>query len=224
MSNHVSKWMIPAIMGLAVAVSIGLAPKTAAAAPLHAGNWLVRIGVSNVSPNESSSNPSGGLPAGSDVNISSSTRPSVNVAYMLTDNLDVELLAAWPFKHDISGSGALSGTGKIGDVKQLPPTLSVDWHFMPNSRIRPYVGLGINYTYFFSENATGPLAGTTLSLDNSWGAAAQAGLDVDVSSNWYVNASVRYIRIKTTATYSNGYKLDVDVNPWVYTIGIGTAF
>ena len=224
MKHRVSKWIIPSVAALAMMLSMGLAPRRAAAAPLHAGDWLVRIAFSNVNPNESSSNPGGGLPPGSDVSISSSTRPSVNVAYMLTDNLDVELLAAWPFKHDINGTGALTGTGKIGDVEQLPPTLSVDWHFMPDSRTRPYAGLGINYTYFFNANATGPLAGTSLSLDNSWGPAAQAGVDIDVGANWYFNAGVRYIRIKTTATYSNGYKLDVEINPWVYTIGIGTSF
>jgi len=211
-------------MGLSVTTGLGLSPVTASASPLQAGDWLVRIGLSNVNPNASSSNPRGGLPAGSDVSIDSSTRPSFTVGYMLTDNLDVELLAAWPFKHDITGDGALAGAGKIGDTKQLPPTLSVDWHFMPGSRVRPYVGVGVNYTHFFSENATGPLAGTTLSLDSSWGPAAQAGFDVDVGANWSFNASVRYIQIKTTATYGNGYKLDVDVNPWVYTVGIGTSF
>lgn len=224
MNLPVSRRMTAILAGFTLAGGLGFAAATAIAAPLHSGDWLVRVGVSNVSPNESASNPRGGLPAGSDVNVGSSTRPSFTVAYMLSDNLDLELLASWPFKHDISGSGALSGTGKIGDAKQLPPTLSVDWHFMPGSRIRPYVGLGVNYTYFFSENASGPLAGTSLSLDNSWGAAAQAGLDVDFYSNWYFNANIRYIRISTTATYSNGYKLDVDINPWVYTVGVGTRF
>ena len=224
MKHHAPQWMIPAIMALAITVNLGLAPGKAAAAPLNAGDWLFRISLSNVNPSASANNPRGGLPAGSDVSIDSSTRPSFTVGYMFTDNLDIELLAAWPFKHDITGEGALSGAGKIGDTKQLPPTLSVDWHFMPYSHTRPYVGLGVNYTHFFSENAAGPLAGTSLSLDNSWGPAAQAGVDVDVGSNWYFNASVRYIRIKTTAIYSNGYKLDVDVNPWVYTVGIGTSF
>lgn len=224
MKHRVSKWMIPAIAGLALTLSLSLVPGTAAASALQAGDWLVRIGLSNVNPNASSSNPQGGLPGGSDVTVDSSTRPSFTVGYMLTDHLDLEILAAWPFKHDITGTGALAGAGKIGDTKQLPPTLSVDWHFMPNSNIRPYVGLGLNYTHFFSENATGALAGTTLSLDNSWGPAAQAGLDADVGANWSFNASVRYIQIKTTATYSNGYKLDVDINPWVFTVGIGTNF
>lgn len=224
MKHRVPKWMIPVLAGLSVTMGLGLSPVMANASALHAGDWLARISLSNVNPSASSSNPRGGLPPGSDVSIDSSTRPSFTVGYMLTDNLDIELLAAWPFKHDITGDGALSGAGKIGDTKQLPPTLSVDWHFMPESHIRPYAGVGLNYTHFFSENATGPLAGTTLSIDNSWGPAVQAGFDADVGANWSFNASVRYIQIKTTATYSNGYKLDVDVNPWVYTVGIGTSF
>ncbi|HYW03679.1 MAG TPA: OmpW family outer membrane protein [Gammaproteobacteria bacterium] len=224
MSRRLTRTLFPAAAGIAVAAGLGLSATAASARPLHAGDWLVRVGVSDVNPNESTSNPRGGLPPGSDVSIDSDTRPSFTVGYMYTDNLGVEVLAALPFSHDIRGAGTLAPLGTIGELKQLPPTISLDWHFLPASTIRPYVGAGVNYTYFFDEHARGALSGTNLKLDNSFGAAAQVGVDMDITPSWYLNANVRYIQIETTATYGNGYQLDVNVNPWVYTLAVGTTF
>lgn len=180
------------------------------------GDWLMRVGVTNVSPNDGSSG--GGLPDDA-IGVGDNTQPSISFTYMYTKNLGVEILAALPFQHDIT----LDGVGKVGDTKQLPPTVSLEYHFSPDSNIRPYVGAGINYTTFFSESTTGALAGTDLSLDDSFGLALNAGIDVDINKKWFFNASVRYINIETTATTVVG-DIDVEVNPYVYTIGVGTTF
>ncbi len=113
--------------------------------------------------------------------------------------MNVELLGAWPFKHDINGSGTIAGAGKVAETKQLPPTLVLNYMFNPQSNIRPYIGAGINYTTFFSTKTTGALAGTDMKLDDSWGAAADAGVDVDINKDWFFNASVWYMNITTTA-------------------------
>jgi len=67
-----------------------------------------------------------------------------------------------------------------------------------------------------------------LSLDNSWGLAAQVGMDYMLNDNWMVNAQVRYIDIETTGkTNVDGVgrlKVDVDVDPWVYMVGLGYKF
>lgn len=224
MYNRAKKRVIPTLIAGTLASGLGLAMTTGSAQALQKGDWLVRIGASMVNPNESSSNPGGGLPAGSDVSINSDTQPSFTVAYMFTNNVSFEVLGATPFTHKIDGAGALAGIGQIAKVKHLPPTFSINYHFQPQASVRPYVGAGINYTYFFDEKATGALAGTSLSLDNSVGLAAQAGVDVDMNKKWFFNANVRYMKISTTAKFSNGYKLDVDVNPWVYTLAVGTRF
>jgi len=223
--NKVSrKRIVPTAVAGVLAAGLGLAATTDTAHALGQGDWLVRVGASTVEPNESSSSPGGGLPPGSEVSINSNTQLSFTVAYMYTDNISFEVLGATPFSHDITGAGALAGTGKIAEVKHLPPTFSVNWHFQPHSNVRPYVGAGLNYTYFFDEKATGALSGYSLSLDNSWGPAVQAGLDYDINKKWFVNANVRYIKISTTAKFSNGYSLDVDVDPMVYTLAVGTHF
>ena len=181
------------------------------------GDWLLRFGAANVSPNDSSGTLSGAPTVG--VAVDSDTQLFANITYMLQDNLGLELLAATPFSHTISATGALSGD--IAKVKHLPPTLSLQYHFSPAKSVRPYVGAGINYTTFFDEEATAVI--TSISLDDSWGLAAQAGLDVDLNKDWFFNADVRYIDIETTATTNLG-TVDVTIDPWVFSAGVGFKF
>jgi len=183
------------------------------------GDWLVRFGAVHVSPNDSSGTLSLAPTVG--VAVDSDTQVFANLTYMLKSNIGIELLAATPFSHTLSATGGLSGD--IAKVKQLPPTLSVQYHFSPNKSFRPYVGGGINYTTFFDEE---PIAGTvitSISLDDSWGLAVQAGFDMDISSSWFANIDLRYISITTTATTNLG-TIDVDIDPWVLSIGVGTTF
>jgi len=175
---------------------------------LGQGDWLLRFGAASVNPNDKSSLPGLGVEDGQAV--------YVNGTYMLSDNIGLELLAATPFTHDIT----LNGT-KIAETKQLPPTFSVQYHFSPKQSFRPYVGAGINYTTFFSEEATAVIS--SISLDDSWGLAVQAGFDVDISKDWFFNADIRYIDIETTASTNIG-DVDVTIDPTVISLGIGTRF
>lgn len=200
--------------GLLVA---GLLGGSSIAHAVEKGDWLLRFGVTMVAPDASSS----GVVADDAVDVDDATSLSVDGTYMFQDNWGFEILAAYPFSHDIT----LNGT-KIAETDQLPPTFSVQYHFRPKTTVRPYVGLGLNYTMFFSESITteGTSAGlTSLSLDDSWGPALQAGIDFDVSKKWYINLVLRYIGIETTAKTNVG-DINVDVNPWVYTLGVGTSF
>ena len=77
------------------------------------------------------------------VDVDDATGFTINFAYMLTDRWSVELLAAYPYKHDIH----LKGTSiKVGETKHLPPTLSIQYHLNPTGAFQPYVGAGVNYT------------------------------------------------------------------------------
>ena len=195
---------------------------TAPVSAVEKGDWLVRFGAANVNPNDSSTGLTGVGPTAT-VGVDDNTQVFVNLSYMIKDNVAIELLAATPFSHDIVGTGALAGAGKVAETKQLPPTLSIQYHFKPKASVRPYVGAGINYTTFFSEETTGALAGTDISLDDSWGLAVQAGVDIDISKDWFFNADVRYINIETTATTALG-TTEVEINPTVISLGVGTTF
>ena len=184
------------------------------------GDWLVRFGAAHVKPNDKSGGFSNNSAIG--VAVEDDTQAFVNVSYMLKENIALELLAATPFSHDLIATGAV--TGKVGSADQLPPTFSVQYHFKPKASVRPYVGAGINYTTFFNEKTTGALAGTTLSLDDSWGLAVQVGVDVDITKDWFFNADIRYINIETKATSSALGAVDVEINPTVISLGVGTRF
>ena len=197
-------------VGLAL-VAAGLCAQPALAAK---GDWLLRAGVGVVDPKGNNLT----TPLG-EVEVDSGTSLTIEGTYMFTDNLGVELLASWPFSHDIN----LDGT-KIGETKHLPPTVSVQYHFNPAGQFRPYVGVGINYTNFFDEDTTGPLAGDSLKLDDSWGLAAQAGIDIGITDRWFGNFVVRYADIDTDAKV-NGVDLGtVEIDPWVYQAQIGYRF
>ena len=197
----------------------------------QAGDIIVRAGAVTVDPREDSSGIKlGGTDLGGKATLDSDTQLGLNFAYMLTDKVGIELLAATPFSHDVGVKGLGGLDGKLGSIKHLPPTLSLIYYPLDNaSAFKPYVGAGINYTWFFDEELSSTAKNTFdgFSLDNSWGLAAQIGADYMLSDNWMVNAQVRYIDIDTTGKTSlNGapVKVDVDVDPWVYMVGLGYKF
>ncbi|TDY04057.1 OmpW/AlkL family protein [Thiohalophilus thiocyanatoxydans] len=198
---------------LAAAIALGLASQPATA--LEKGDLLLRFGLANVSPNDGSS---GGAGDNDAVGVEDDTQPFINVTWMLSDNLGLDVLGATPFTHDIT----LEGSGKIAETEQLPPTVGLQYHFTPQSNVRPYVGAGINYTTFFNEKATAVI--DSISLDDSWGLAAQAGVDVDINRDWFFNADLRYMQIDTTAKTNLAEDIDVDIDPWVISLGVGMTF
>lgn len=182
----------------------------------EAGDVLLKVGVSHVHPKSSNGTVSDGTV---DLNVGNSTRPSFSLTYMATKHIGIELLGAFPFQHGID-----SNLGNIGKTKHLPPTLSLQWHFLPDASVQPYVGVGLNYTRFFSTKAQGALAGNDLKLGDSWGLAAQVGVDIPLNKNWMVSADLRYINIKSDVKL-NGTKIgETKINPWVATLAVGYRF
>ncbi|ENK1958909.1 outer membrane protein OmpW [Vibrio cholerae] len=210
------------ICGLAVLAALSSAPVFAH----QEGDFIVRAGIASVVPNDSSDKILGSQ---SELAVNSNTQLGLTLGYMFTDNISFEMLAATPFSHKISTD--LLGLGDIAETKHLPPTFMVQYYFgEANSTFRPYVGAGLNYTTFFDEsfNGTGSSATLTdLKLDDSWGLAANAGVDYMLNDSWFLNASVWYANIETTATYKYGgaaQSTDVEINPWVFMIAGGYKF
>lgn len=200
------------------------------------GDWLVRGRVINVNPDESSSNVSvnGSSVGGSGVSVDDDWTLELDITYMLHRNWGVELILGYS-QHDVGAEGPLSGLGDVIDTKVLPPTLTLQYHFLPDAKFRPYVGVGVNYTNFFDEDVTGGLdvPGAKVELDDSWGLAAQVGADFSINDDWFVNVDVKYLDIDTTAKFKGlndavgspgNAKVDVDIDPWVFGIGIGRRF
>ncbi|PTB92021.1 outer membrane protein OmpW, partial [Marinobacter sp. Z-F4-2] len=221
-----------------------LAAAVMAAAPAvqayEAGDFIGRVGVVTVDPDSSSSNLNSnalGELDGAKVSVDSNTQLGLTVSYMFTDQIALGILGATPFKHNIEGDGSiLGGAGKLAETKQLPPTITLQYFPMPSgSKFQPYVGVGVNYTNFFEEKTTQTLTDTyatlasgvdrtDIELDDSFGLAAEIGLDYMVTDNIGVNAAIWYADIDTEATinaYAGNTKadtstIDVDIDPWVY--------
>ena len=207
---------------LAAAMTAGLLGMTPAAA-YDKGTFVARAGAAGVYPTDDSEDLSG---LGR-VEADDAWSLGLTFTYMATDNVGFGLLAAWPFEHDIEGSdGALDAAGDVAETKHLPPTVTLQYHFdTPSKKIHPWLGAGINYTYFFDEDTKGILEGTDIDIDNSWGWALEAGLDYELTDDWTIGAQVFYINIETQADIEAlGKQYDVDINPWVYMVSVGRKF
>lgn len=209
------------LLSLALIIALGISAPSLA---VQQGDFLVRAGVANVSPTGKSDEITG-IAAGAKVEADSGTSLGLTLTYMATDNIGIGVLAAWPFSHDIKAKGSIAALGKVAETDQLPPTVTLQWHFTPQSKVRPFVGAGVNYTTFFNTKTTGALTDVGLDLDSSWGLAAEAGVDVDINSDWFVSGQVWYLDIDSEATIGDGIgKYDVAIDPWVVMLGIGTKF
>ncbi|MBK8197721.1 MAG: OmpW family protein [Acidobacteria bacterium] len=196
--------------------------------------WMLRARVLAVQPDESAKLSVGGAHLQGDADIGDQYVPELDISYFFTDHIAAELiLAVTP--HDVSAvnvtvPGALTNaTVDLGDVWLLPPTLTLQYHFDTGSKFKPYVGAGVNATFFFNEDE-GPVA-DGISYDPSFGPALQVGFDYDLdgkAGGWAVNADVKKIWINSDVTVDFTTALgarvnaDVDIDPLV--VGVGLAY
>jgi outer membrane protein len=180
------------------------------------GKWMVRARALGVIPQESSSLNIGGKAA-----VDNSIVPELDITYFFTPNLAAELIAATA-KHKVTARNTSVGTVDAGSAWLLPPTLTLQYHFTQFEGIKPYVGAGLNYTHFYSEDS-GAL--NSVKYSDSFGGALQVGVDVPVRDNWYVNLDVKKVFINTTAKFNGGaVRADVDLDPWLVGAGVGYRF
>ena len=208
-----------------VVLAAMMAPMLASAH--QAGDFLFRAGSATVRPNAGSDDVLG---QGS-FSANNNTQLGLTFGYMVTDNIGVELLAATPFRHKVGLNGQ-AVNGDIATVHDLPPSLMAQYYFGDKQdKLRPYLGVGVNYTTFFDEkfNDNGKDAGlSNLSLKDSWGVAAQAGLDYNLDEHWMLNMSVWWMNIETKTRFDdadgNHHSIDTRLDPWVFMFGAGYRF
>ena len=178
----------------------------------EAGDWLLRAGPYGVQPKSDNSDIA---------NVDDGYALGFNFTYFMSSTWALELLAATPFSHDIK----LAADGsKVAETKHLPPTFSVQYHFPLDGAFQPYLGVGLNYTYFFDEKTTGALEGLDLKLDGSFGLAAQIGADFNLNDKWTIGADVRWIDINTDASLDGVALAEVEIDPLVWGITVGYRF
>lgn len=220
-----------ALTGLALAATCTVHAQTK-------GTWMARVGVTTITPAVSSSclsapdyndGPGGCTRA----DVSSNTQLSGGITYMYTDHISVDVPLALPFKHKIIGAGSLTGAGDMAEVKALPATIFLQYRFMePTAKVRPYVGLGATYAYFFDETGSGKLTATTnpggpatsMTVDSSWGVTAQLGATFSLNDKWFIDLHYSKSKLSTTTHFSTGQHLDLALDPATLGIDIGYKF
>lgn len=205
---------------------------------VHAQQNTIKIGVAHIdihskADNLSSNGPAFLTPQPAGLTVGDATTLLVSYIRKLDDHWDLDLEAGVPPSHDTSGKGTLAPFGVISKVKQAGPTLFVNYNFgAPESKFRPFVGLGINYTHFYDAESTasGNLASggpTKIELSDSWGPAAQLGANYKLTDNWSVIGAIAVAKVKSDLTATTGSiqrTTTIDFRPVVYTLAVGYSF
>lgn len=216
-----------AVSALTAALFAAGTPATASAEeiafkPKAAGDINVRLRGIGVVPTERGDiKTAGGVDTGLNARVGNAYVPEVDVSYFITPNIALELIAATT-KHDVDASGPGANVD-LGSVWLLPPTLTVQYHFAPTSRFSPYVGAGLNYTIFYNEKKG---QANSISYDDNIGYALQAGIDYAIAGAWSLNIDVKKLWLSTDVKANVGIpvKADVDLNPWIFGVGVGYRF
>ena len=182
--------------------------------------WMIRGRILAVVPDESAKlNVAGVRVPGAGVDISASAVPELDITYFFTKNIAAELILGVT-RHQVTGSGALDGT-RIGNTWLLPPTLTLQYHFDPIGPLKPYLGVGVNYTIYFDEQARGSF--NRFRLNNSVGLALQAGVDYMLDEHWGLNLDLKKIFMDPTVSIDRRTVTGrVHIDPWI--IGTGVTY
>lgn len=182
-----------------------------------AGHFQVRLRGVGVLPEPSATITISGANIGGKTQVSDSFIPEADVTYFLTSNIAVEAIAAVT-KHSVSNTVA----GPVGSVWLLPPTITAQYHFDPTGPIRPYVGAGINYTFFYDAHSALP----NISFANNVGWALQAGADVPLGDGpYFLNVDAKKLFLSTTIKAAGGaVRASANLDPWLIGAGVGIRF
>jgi outer membrane protein len=198
-----------------------------------AGTRLVKVGVNRISPDVESGNLSAPSVPGTKIDVNGANSVIFTAAYMLTNTWSLEFYAGLPYEHEVVGDGAINGVGKLGTVKQISPTLFAQYRFEEfGGVLRPYLGLGLTYAYFYGEKGSGTLtamtnaggAPTRLSASPGFGPSAQAGATLKLSPQWFLDIGVVKTYVKSKTTLSTGQTIDAKLNPVSSNLSLGYRF
>ena len=188
--------------------------------------WQVRVrGVGVVTPDQSAKI---GI-IGGDVQISDTFIPELDFTYFFTEHFAAELILGTA-KHDVKAINTVAGDIDLGSAWLLPPTLTAQYHFYTSDKkiFKPYIGAGVNYTLFYNVKS-GAVA--DVKYDNALGYAAQVGFDLMLDDTFFINVDAKRLFLSTDVTVDATNLVpglvvpaEVDIDPWLFGIGVGMKF
>ncbi len=197
-----------------LAAFVFLALQPAAVAAKQKGDLLVRVrGVAFI-PDEG-----GTTSAGGSANVDNDYIPELDFTYFFTKNIAAELILATT-RHRVK----VDGLADLGSVRLLPPVLTLQYHFMPDSKISPYIGAGVNFTITFDEDKSSEI--TAVNYSNEFGYAFQIGVDYKINDRYSLNFDIKKVFVETDITVNGGAITapGIDLDPWVFGFGVGYTF
>ncbi len=203
------------------------------AAAQSAGQFTLKAGIGKITPKVTSGDVSAPALPGTKADVGPDTQPIFAIGYGITDNISACLDLGLPFEHKLYGAGAIQGTGELGKVKALPPTLLLQYRlFKPDATLRPYVGVGATYAYFADETGSGRLTAisdiggppTTFSIKNKLAATIQIGLAYNINARWFADLGITKTKLKTKVSFSSGQTQDMTLDPQSVSLAVGYKF
>lgn len=209
-----------------------------AASPAHAGSSdgkvqakLLATGVLPDGKITALENNAIGLPAGSQTSANDNYVPTVAVEYFASDNVSIETICCLT-QHKVGGEGPIAGAAILDHVLILPATVTLKYHVKAGP-LKPYVGVGPSVFFYIDEKpgaTTASLGGSKVKLDNQFGVALQAGVDVPLGENgfgisldakkYFMNTRLHVFNAAGTEVLTTKHKLD----PWVVSGGVSYRF
>ena len=194
-----------------------------AGAGLAAGDspWMVRVRALGIMPDDSSSQIS---VIGGEADVDCAIAPDLNFTYFFTDNIAAELTLTYA-EHDVSAEKTAVGNVDLGSLDLLPPTLTVQYHCTAYKRFRPYAGAGLSYILIPDEDPGD--ADWVDYDDNEIGYALQVGFDYFFTDNWSLNVDLKKVWVDVdvaVGALGTVVTTNVDVDPWLFGVGIGYRF
>lgn len=205
------------LLSITALAAFALAPLTTSASP-----WSARLrGTYLEMANRSDAFSALGTNfAANAVHINSKWIPEFDFTYTFTEHFSTELVLTVPQSQDVT----LAGVGKLGTFKHLPPVLTAQYQFAPSEKVRPYIGVGVNYTLIYDTDLK--VAGVPLALENgSFGVAGQAGCNFVIDRTWSLNLDAKYVTLASDVSVKGGPRLTTaHLNPWLLSLGFGMRF
>jgi outer membrane protein len=216
-------------------VAVGVSLSGAALAGDPNGNFMVRLqatGLITQDENKSLTSNGTSLKPANDAEVSDEFLPTATLTYFFNKNFAVELFCCFA-NADIdlkSPNAALDGN--IANVWMFPPALTAQWHFNGMGAFKPYVGAGVQYIHFFSEDTgKNSITASSVELSDAFGPTLQAGFDFNLGGGWVLNADVKKSWLDTKGTWRNAAELGgttvvgkVDLDPLIVSAGLGYRF
>lgn len=202
----------------------------AGASAQSAGQWTTKFGFNQLTPKVESGDISAPALPFTKADVKSDIQPVLIVAYGITDNISLEGALGTPYKHKIIGAGSIAGTGELGTVQALPPTLFAQYRFFsPTATFRPFVGIGATYAYFMKARGSGKLtaltnpggAPTTFDIDNKFTYTGQIGVAMNISERWFADVTVNKSRVRTDVHFSTGQDQHMKLDPVALVLAVG---